>query len=259
MKKFLLFKFLQNILKLSKVIKFGASSRVVDFAAISAAPQLICRAATSKQEKWYAVVNFVGRFAETASEMEEGLPVDVQPSEWSDDERMGFLMSAFKDRALNPRSWDAKMVFWRTLVHDLCVGRQLLVVDETSLKRRFLRQRSVPACLGPVLDALFRSVPINQKCPARATLRNFMCVSEQGQAAGGAGRNAQVRLQRRVVGLVAAGQVHRGARLLRRLQSVDGARLQRRVRRLRTLADAAAGARGGAQSSPTPPPPPPLD
>jgi len=181
--------------------------------------------------------------------------VDLQPSEWSDDERMGFLMSAFKDRALNPRSWDAKMIFWRTLVHDLCVGRQLLVVDEASLKKRFLRQRSVPACLGPVLDALVRSVSKSKKCPATLIL----CVSEQGQAAGGTGRNAQVRLQRRVVGLVAAGQVHRGTRLLRRLQSVDGARLQRRVRRLRTLADAAAGARGSPQSAPTPPLPPPLD
>lgn len=90
--------------------------------------------------------------------MDDRLPLDLQPPEWLDDERMGFLMSAFKDRSLNPRSWDAKMSFWRTLIHDFCVRQQLLVVDEASLKRRFERKRTVPACLGPIIESLVKSV-----------------------------------------------------------------------------------------------------
>jgi len=84
------------------------------------------------------------------------LPKEITPEDWNDDERMGFLLSAFKDRSLNTKSWDAKMKFWKTLIEDYCVHCKLLVFDEASLKRSFERNNSLPACLGTVINSLLR-------------------------------------------------------------------------------------------------------
>ncbi|XP_071435251.1 charged multivesicular body protein 7 isoform X2 [Pithys albifrons albifrons] len=80
------------------------------------------------------------------------------PPEWeSDDERMAFLFSAFKQsREVNSTEWDSKMAFWVGLV--LARGRRRGAVRTClrELQNGFERRGSVPLGLGTVLRELLR-------------------------------------------------------------------------------------------------------
>ncbi|XP_059477809.1 charged multivesicular body protein 7 [Neocloeon triangulifer] len=91
----------------------------------------------------------MGSIDKKSSLLQEILPVD-----WHNDERMGFLMSAFKDRSVNPKSWDAKLKFWRVLIEEYCVHCKQVTFDEAHLKKTFERDGCVPACLTPVIISL---------------------------------------------------------------------------------------------------------
>lgn len=82
------------------------------------------------------------------------LPAEDIPEEWEDDERMGFMFSTFKDRSMNPISWDAKMKFWKINVQKYCVINELIHIDESTLKKAFERKGKFPACLLKVMEAL---------------------------------------------------------------------------------------------------------
>jgi charged multivesicular body protein 7 len=84
------------------------------------------------------------------------LPQEITPSEWEDDERMGFLLSGFKDRSVNPKSYDAKMKFWKTLIEDYCLHCKQLVFDEAQLKKIFRRENKLPSCLAIVVDSMLK-------------------------------------------------------------------------------------------------------
>ncbi|XP_039943613.1 charged multivesicular body protein 7 isoform X1 [Hirundo rustica] len=80
------------------------------------------------------------------------------PPEWeTDDERMAFLFSAFKQsREVNSTEWDSKMAFWVGLV--LARGRRRGAVRTClrELQNGFERRGSVPLGLGTVLRELLR-------------------------------------------------------------------------------------------------------
>jgi len=83
-------------------------------------------------------------------------PAGDLPPEWeTDDERMAFLFSAFKQsREVNSTEWDSKMAFWVGLV--LARGRRRGVVRTClrELQNGFERRGSVPLGLGTVLREL---------------------------------------------------------------------------------------------------------
>uniref|UniRef100_A0A8C3E1D0 Charged multivesicular body protein 7 n=1 Tax=Corvus moneduloides TaxID=1196302 RepID=A0A8C3E1D0_CORMO len=85
-------------------------------------------------------------------------PAGDLPPEWeTDDERMAFLFSAFKQsREVNSTEWDSKMAFWVGLV--LARGRQRGAVRTClrELQNGFERRGSVPLGLGTVLRELLR-------------------------------------------------------------------------------------------------------
>ncbi|NXI83625.1 CHMP7 protein, partial [Rhipidura dahli] len=85
-------------------------------------------------------------------------PVGDLPPEWeTDDERMAFLFSAFKQsREVNSTEWDSKMAFWVGLV--LARGRRRGAVRTClrELQSGFERRGSVPLGLGTVLRELLR-------------------------------------------------------------------------------------------------------
>ncbi|XP_062366526.1 charged multivesicular body protein 7 isoform X1 [Cinclus cinclus] len=85
-------------------------------------------------------------------------PAGDLPPEWeTDDERMAFLFSAFKQsREVNSTEWDSKMAFWVGLV--LARGRRSGAVRTClrELQSGFERRGSVPLGLGTVLRELLR-------------------------------------------------------------------------------------------------------
>ncbi|XP_061871876.1 charged multivesicular body protein 7 isoform X1 [Colius striatus] len=85
-------------------------------------------------------------------------PAGDLPPEWeTDDERMAFLFSAFKQsREVNSTEWDSKMAFWVGLV--LARGRRRGAVRTClrELQHGFERRGSVPLGLGTVLRELLR-------------------------------------------------------------------------------------------------------
>ncbi|KAG8141306.1 putative Charged multivesicular body protein [Naja naja] len=80
------------------------------------------------------------------------------PREWeTDEERMAFLFSAFKQsREVNATEWDSKMGFWSELV--LKWGRRKggICTCLRELQQAFERRGSVPLGLGTVLRELLR-------------------------------------------------------------------------------------------------------
>uniref|UniRef100_A0A8D0H7M8 Charged multivesicular body protein 7 n=1 Tax=Sphenodon punctatus TaxID=8508 RepID=A0A8D0H7M8_SPHPU len=83
--------------------------------------------------------------------------VDLPPEWESDEERMAFLFSAFKQsREVNSTEWDSKMGFWAGLV--LARGRRRGAVRTSlrELQQAFERRGSVPLGLGTVLRELLR-------------------------------------------------------------------------------------------------------
>ncbi|NXP13512.1 CHMP7 protein, partial [Thinocorus orbignyianus] len=85
-------------------------------------------------------------------------PAGDLPPEWeTDDERMAFLFSAFKQsREVNSTEWDSKMAFWVGLV--LARGRRRGCVRTClrDLQHSFERRGSLPLGIGTVLRELLK-------------------------------------------------------------------------------------------------------
>lgn len=109
-------------------------------------------------------------------------PAGDLPPEWeTDDERMAFLFSAFKQsREVNTTEWDSKMAFWVGLV--LARGRRRGSVRTClrDLQHGFERRGSLPLGLGTVLRELLRYGPGPGGPPAAGA-------GEQGRPRGGGG------------------------------------------------------------------------
>lgn len=73
------------------------------------------------------------------------------PECWSDDRRMGILLAEFRPRQLNAASYDAKMKFWKDLIHSFCKASGSSVISISGLKEQFRRKGTVPYCLQTVL------------------------------------------------------------------------------------------------------------
>ncbi|XP_060076554.1 charged multivesicular body protein 7-like [Ylistrum balloti] len=79
------------------------------------------------------------------------------PETWKDDARMTVLFAPFRDKSLNPSSWDQKMTFWSNLIVSDCIDRGDIVIDVETLPSRFQRNGKIPACLNSVIDNMRRT------------------------------------------------------------------------------------------------------
>ena len=83
-------------------------------------------------------------------------PVNISyPQEWSDRDRMNFLLSPFPPSTQNISQDNSKFCFWSSLV--LSSSRELcsLVVSEKVLQERFKwNDQHYPMCLGLVLEEM---------------------------------------------------------------------------------------------------------
>lgn len=88
----------------------------------------------------------------------------TEPPEWSDEDRMHYLLSPFSLSA-NPSTQDPKLSFWSTLILNSSKELKKPLFTEEELKNRFRwNQTLCPTCLGTVIEYMERSgVVMKQK------------------------------------------------------------------------------------------------
>lgn len=80
--------------------------------------------------------------------------VEERPAVWEDDTQMAVLFAPFRDKSLNPASWNQKMKFWTNLITDTLLSSQDIVINSVSLASKFERKGKSPLCLNTVLDEM---------------------------------------------------------------------------------------------------------
>lgn len=78
------------------------------------------------------------------------------PEAWKDDARMSVLFAPFRDKSLNPSSWNQKMTFWSNLIVSNCIDCGDIVIDVKTLPCRFERKGKTPICLNSVINEMER-------------------------------------------------------------------------------------------------------
>jgi charged multivesicular body protein 7 len=71
---------------------------------------------------------------------------------------MTVMFSPFRDKNLNPKSWDQKVKFWSEVILEDCVKSNEAVVDVMLLKEKFRRKGKSPSCLETVVQEMIRFV-----------------------------------------------------------------------------------------------------
>nr|AVP12664.1 charged multivesicular body protein 7 [Testudinalia testudinalis] len=88
--------------------------------------------------------------------MAENTESDGFPPEWQDDQRMAVLFAAFRDKSLNPHSWNQKMNFWKTLITKKCKQKGTCSLSLDNLASTFERKGKSPKCLDLVVQEMIR-------------------------------------------------------------------------------------------------------
>ena len=78
----------------------------------------------------------------------------TRPPEWSDEERMYFLLAPFPSSVKPTLSDATKVAFWRSLIITSSKELQQLVFSERQLTERFRWRGSEPKCLRAVIECL---------------------------------------------------------------------------------------------------------
>ncbi|KAI9590120.1 charged multivesicular body protein 7-like [Glossina fuscipes] len=99
------------------------------------------------------MMNVCGRNEKVANKFDDNFPY---PACWHDNMRMEFLLSAFRERTVNPESYDAKLQFWTHQIQDYCEYKGDANFNKEELKIRFTRNGRVPACLDTVLSNMLQ-------------------------------------------------------------------------------------------------------
>ena len=76
--------------------------------------------------------------------------------DWEDDVKMTVMFSPFRDKNLNPKSWDQKVKFWSEVILEECVKSNEAVIDVMYLKEKFRRKGKSPSCLETVIQEMIR-------------------------------------------------------------------------------------------------------
>ncbi|PVD30303.1 hypothetical protein C0Q70_09567 [Pomacea canaliculata] len=77
-------------------------------------------------------------------------------SDWLDDQKAAVLFSPFRDKALNPHSWDKKMNFWISAVWECILVKNKFVWNLQGLTECFERKGKIPKCLDSVIAEMIK-------------------------------------------------------------------------------------------------------
>ena len=78
----------------------------------------------------------------------------TRPREWSDEERMYYLLSPFPPSTVIPSLADSKASFWRAIIISSSKELKKLVFSERELCERFRWRGTAPKCLRAVIDCM---------------------------------------------------------------------------------------------------------
>lgn len=76
--------------------------------------------------------------------------------DWEDDMKMTVMFAPFRERKLNPKSWDQKVKFWTELIVGESLQSKTGLVNMKELKEKFRRKGKIPTCLETVLNEMKR-------------------------------------------------------------------------------------------------------
>lgn len=80
----------------------------------------------------------------------------LKPDVWDDDTRMNVLFSPFREKNLNPSSWNQKMKFWIQIIEDEHKLTNKCIIEGKSLPQMFKRKGKIPTCIETVLSEMLR-------------------------------------------------------------------------------------------------------
>jgi len=78
------------------------------------------------------------------------------PPDWHDDLKMTVMFSPFRDKNLNPKSWDQKVKFWSDVIIEQCKQSGESLIDMQGLRATFRRNEKSPTCLETVLQEMMK-------------------------------------------------------------------------------------------------------
>lgn len=84
------------------------------------------------------------------------LPPEKLPDFWHDNARINALYAPFRDQSVNAQDWDSKLNFWKSLLNTWCDYNKCCIFTEAELKKYFIRNGRIPACLTVVLNELYK-------------------------------------------------------------------------------------------------------
>ena len=76
--------------------------------------------------------------------------------ELADDRQASVLYSPFREKSLNPLSWDRKMKFWENLLLKTFMEQRIISFDSSKLPEMFERNGLTPKCLSTVIEQMKR-------------------------------------------------------------------------------------------------------
>lgn len=85
-------------------------------------------------------------------------PKHFVPKDWDDDMKMTVMFSPFRDKNLNPKSWDQKIKFWSDVILQDCMQSKTSIIDSALLKEKFKRKGKSPSCFNTVIEEMARLV-----------------------------------------------------------------------------------------------------
>ncbi|KAL5020879.1 hypothetical protein ScPMuIL_000034 [Solemya velum] len=91
--------------------------------------------------------------------VEENSP---QRDVFQDEARINVLYSPFREKSLNPNSWEQKMKFWTNKVIDDSKKRDSAIIDMKTFPSNFSVNGRVPKCLDAVIDEMTRNGKIKK-------------------------------------------------------------------------------------------------
>lgn len=78
------------------------------------------------------------------------------PEDWQDDMKMTVMFSPFREKTLNPKSWEQKLKFWSELIIEESKTSGEVFIDVLKLKQKFHRNGKKPSCLQTVFQEMTR-------------------------------------------------------------------------------------------------------
>lgn len=85
------------------------------------------------------------------------IPEDKVPDCLKDQNRLNVLFAPLRNRSVNPKDWDDKVVTWKSIIKVYCETNNIFSFTLASLNDVFVRHGRPPPCLGEVVTDMIKN------------------------------------------------------------------------------------------------------